>query len=363
MKKIVLIPLIILIIGVCLALAGFAAGGLQGFWVDRGGMHLKGADLGDLIKVNETYKGFKNIQVNADYIGRVTLKEGDGYTVRGENYERYGGLAASLNGDTLEIEAKREKKWLANFGLDELWDTESTFLEITYPKGADLGDIRVDIAMSKVSAAGIACGKLDIRNDFGSIDVSGASCGDMALRAAAGAVSLAGADVEGTCDIRDDFGNVEMKDVSAKTLSAELSSGSLKASSLDAATMKISSDFGKIVLDGAEAEDMTLKLASGDLQADNVTTGGLTVINEFGKTTLDRLLFTGRCEIDASSGSVALKLRMVEDDLSYELEASAGSVSVDGAKFSGSVRNRAPAASASLTVRCDFGSVNLDFLK
>ncbi|MCL1896295.1 MAG: DUF4097 domain-containing protein [Clostridiales bacterium] len=363
MRKIVLIPLIIVIVGLCLALAGFATGGLKGLSFDRGGVHMNSVDRGELITVNETYKSFKNIEVDADYISRVTFKEGDGYAVKGENYERYGGLTVNLKGDTLMVNAKRDAKWSINIGLEELWDSEKTYLEITYPKGAEFGDVKLDISVSKVAAAGIKCGNLYIRNDFGSINVSGATCGDMTLRAASGAVTLAGAAVEGTCDIRSDFGNVEVKGVNAKTLTAELSSGSLEAHDIGAGTLKVSCDFGKATIDGAEADDMTLKLASGDLKGDNITTGGLTVTNEFGKTTLDRLLFTGRCEIDASSGSVGLKLLVAEDDLSYDLEASAGSVHVDGEKFSGSVRNRAPEAPASLTIRCDFGSINVDFLK
>ena len=362
MRKIVLIPLIIIIIGLCLALAGFAAGGLAGFWYDRHGIHLANAERGKLIEVDETYKSYKNIDVKVDYISRITLKEGDSYSVRGENYERYGGLSARLRGDTLEIDVKAPKKWFVTMIADEFWNADNTYLEITYPKGAKLGTVSVDISTSKVRISGLNSDSLSIYDNFGDVDVSAVNCGDLIIDADSGRVSLTDATVDGDLDVRDSFGDVELKGINAKTLSARLSSGDLKTDDTVSDTLKLSNNFGKVKVNGASADSMTVDIASGDLTAKDVSTGGLSVDTNFGKVAFDRLLFTGRGNISASSGDVYLGLLMSEDDLSYELKTDAGSVMVDGSKFSGSVKNRSDSASADLYADCSFGSIRLDFL-
>ena len=366
MKKIILIPLIILIIGLCIALAGFAAGGMKSFWIDRGGFHLAGTDNGRLESVDEKYSGFKDIVVEADFLNKITLKEGDAYTVRGRNYERFGGLRAELNGTTLKVTAKRSDNWITSIGIDNLLDwgahnSDNSWLEITYPKGSRFGTVTVQTDAGQVEASGIDCEKFDVGADYGNVGVTAVRAGDLSIKADAGKVSVADAGVSGAAAIVDRFGDVELSSVRAESLSVSLDAGRLTARDVSAEVLEVEDDYGEVTLDGAEAESVSLTLSSGDLKAKGVRAGDVTVRSNFGRVSFDRLVFTGACDVKCDAGDVDLELQMSEDDVSYDLNTDAGSVVVDGRKSSGSVVNRAAGASADLRVQADFGTVRVKF--
>ncbi|MDR3364103.1 MAG: DUF4097 domain-containing protein, partial [Clostridiales Family XIII bacterium] len=189
MKKSILIPLIILIVGIGLALAGFGAGGLNSIWFDRGGAHLE--ERGELVRVDETYPKFANIEIDADYLHSIVIKEGAVFGLKGANYERYGGIDANLDGDTLVISATRKNKggWLMDFGIGDFRNNDS-FLEITCPKGAKLGTVSANLGAGDTLVSGLNCGDLTIDNAFGSVDASRVTCENLAITADAGKVGL-----------------------------------------------------------------------------------------------------------------------------------------------------------------------------
>jgi len=326
MKKRTWIPILIIAIGVCLALGGFAAGGMKSLWLDRGGFHLSSNDRGSLVQVDEKYTGCTEIVVNVDFLDRVILKEGDDFTVRGQNYERLGGLDVYKDGGKLLVNATREERWLS-IGIDEWqrsWGGVDTFIEITYPKGAKFDYVNANIAASRISASDFECDTLDISNDFG---------------------------------------NVELTGITAGRFSVNLSAGDAKIRSVAADSFRVSNDFGKIDLGGVAANSLTLRLSAGDVSGENVVAGDLDVTSDFGAIRIGNLTLKERGVVIQSSGEVDISLDMNEDDLSYELSTSAGSVSVDGSKFGSSVINRSAGTSASLRVDSDFGAVKIKFLR
>jgi len=324
MKKIIWIPLVILIVGVVIALAAIGAGGLKGFWVDRGGFHLANTELGELVKVDEKYNSFKNIEINADFFDRITIKEGDAFAVRGQNYERFGGLSVELDGDTLRVESRHDNRWDLNIGVTNWgYKQDRAWLDVTYPKGSKLSDVRGTFSAARVTIKDLDCE---------------------------------------TITIKDDFGDVDLESVTADKLTADLSAGRLQTKNISAKTVSASSDFGKIEMDGTEADSLTLKLSAGDLSSNDTRAGNLNVKSDFGKVALDRLAFTGQCEIKCSSGDVSVGLLMNKDDLSYELSTEAGSVYVDGQRERSSITSRVPGSTADLRANADFGSVRLKFL-
>ena len=369
MRKATWIPLIIIIIGLCLALAGFAiggvkvaTGGLKGFWADRDGIH-SGSDRGRLVKVDESYKGFKDIELNADFFDQVTFKEGDGYAVQGQNYERYGGLKVRLDGDKLTIDSKREGRWI-NIGIDFLnWDEKDCWLEITYPKGAKFGSVRADMDAGRLNVSGFTCDDLYIDNDFGKVEVSAISCEFLTLIANSGDVRLSDIDVKKDATIDNDFGNVSLTEFDADVLRTKLNAGNANIKGVSADTIDIKNDFGRIDIDDVTADMLTLKLNSGDLSADSIKTKDLFIDSDFGLIRIDLLDLSGNGEIEQDSGDVRVGMNMDEDDLSYEIYTDAGSISVDGKKFTGSVVNHSAGKDASLIINSNFGKVTLKFLK
>ena len=364
MKKIIWIPLLIIALGVVLAWVGCASGGMQGFRIDRGGIHLAKEDRGKLVKVDENYSSFTSIDVKADYFDRIVLKEGDGFAVKGQNYERNGGLDVKLDGNTLLVNSRQERGWNLNFGLDEWFNGfgNDTWLEITYPKSSKFDNIQLDVSASNIFASGLDCKEIFVNNSFGDVDISTAKCGSLRLSADSGEISLNGVEVDGKADIVNRFGDVELTDLRAVNLSTDLDSGKVKINNAVAGTFSVTNNFGEVEIDKAEAENMTLKLNSGDLSAKNLKTGELTVKNSFGTITLNQLVFSGLCSIKNDSGDVNILLSMNEDELSYELNVDSGNVSVGDRNSGGSVSSRAAGATANLVAECSFGDIKLKFM-
>jgi DUF4097 and DUF4098 domain-containing protein YvlB len=363
MKKIIWIPLIILIIGVCLALAGFAQGGMKGFWLDRAGFHLSNNSPGNLIVVDESYKSFKNIEINADFINRIEFKEGSSYAVRGQNYERNGGLDAELKGDTLVVDARADQVWqFSTMGFFSDINFRDTWIEITYPAGTKLGLVKTNLGSGNISFNSLECSDLDITNSFGDVDISSVKSDKLKIFASSGDIGLTDADVSGSMDIRNSFGDATLKNIKSGSLDAKLDSGKFKATEINANTVVIKNSFGEIVTNGVKADKMTIIQSSGDFDADNVIVREITVDSSFGAVTMDRLTFTELCKVENDSGDIMLSVLMNRDDVSYELNTNSGSVTVDRSTSDGSVSSRSADAAATLKASASFGDIRVEFL-
>ena len=362
MKKIVLIPLVIIVVGIVFASAGYAAGGPKGVWVDRNGLHV--SDRGELIKVSESYNSFKSISVDAAFLDQIILTEGAGYTVRGQNYEAWGGLEVELIGDTLTILANNRNDWSIGWGTGELFrGREDAWVEITYPGTAILDDVDVKLSAGEARVNGIACVSLVVDNSFGDIEVQSVRCDSLRIAANAGRIELDDANVTGEMVLDNSFGDVELSDIKADALTATLDSGRMDAETIDAKSVSISNNFGEVKINTAEAEKMEIQLSSGSLKVDNTKTGDMKVRNSFGDISIDRFEFTGVCEIESMSGDVTLGLRMAEYDISYTLNVSMGEIWVGETKTRGTYTNRNSEASADLRVDSDFGSIHVKFVQ
>jgi len=329
MRKITWIPLLIIIVGVCLALAGFAGGGAKTIWFDRGGFHFSNADRSDLVKVDESFTGVTDIEVNVAFLENVVLKEGDGFRVRGQNYEDFGGLTVENDNGILRVNASHEGRWqvLGPGDFRRGWDRNDTFVEITYPTNTELGNVSTNISAGRLSIDGLLCSVLDVDNDFGDVDLTRIGSGIMKVN---------------------------------------LSAGNAKIRNSEAERLHLSNDFGKTSLDNSTINSLVLGISSGDLSSDNLNVGDMVVKGDFGNMRFDRLMIGGRSDIEISSGAVSISLNMSEDDLFYELSASAGKLTVNGnsgaslgSMWTGGDRK----SDIHLRVNSDFGAITLRFLK
>ena len=307
MRKIFLVPLILIIIGLCIGLAGWAlAGGAAGFWIDRHGVHSSGIAKGKLVSIDETFTSYRSIDVRAGYFDRIVLTEGDAYAVRGATYERYGKTDIRIDGDTLKIDSKHNKRWpFVNFGFDDFWNNKDVYLEIIYPKGVTLDSVYVSLAAGKIDAGNIDAAQLNIHNSAG---------------------------------------NVEISNVRADVFTATLSAGDMHVRDI-------------------KTKNFSASLTAGDIRVDNVDADNVTVKNSFGKIRLDRLVFTSDCDISSSAGDVDIRLDMSEDDISYDLSVSAGNVMVNGRDYSSGVLGsaRGGTGEARLSISNSVGDIRVDF--
>jgi DUF4097 and DUF4098 domain-containing protein YvlB len=312
--------------------------------------------------VDESYSSFKNIEIKADFLERVVLKEGDGFAVRGQNYERYGGLDVGLKSDTLVVNAKADSIWNFNIGIDNFLYTDDSWLEITYPAGTKFVLVKTDLSTGNINLNTIECGELNIKNSFGRITIASVKTDKLNIHASSGDIELNGANVSGNLDISNSFGDVKIENIKAGSLDVRLDSGRLKAAEINADTVALKNSFGEIDLNGVETGKFTITQSSGDINADKVSVREIAVNSSFGKVSIDRLTFAELCKVENSSGDIQLSLLMNRDEVSYELNTSAGSVTVDRSNSSGSVSSNVPGAAATLKASASFGDIRVEFL-
>jgi hypothetical protein len=323
MKKVIRISLVIIIAGMLFASTGCFGSVVREIRASRSSHHVR--DRGELVKVDESYSGFQDIKVDAAFLDRVVLKEGDGYTVRGANYEGWGGLDVELIGDTLTVVA-RDKNWEIHLGIDEFfWDhREDAWVEITYPADGSLNDVDVKLDAGDIRVNNLDCISFHVNNSFGDIDASAVKCESLRITADAGRIDLSNIDVTGSAVLNNKFGDVELTGIMAKV--------------------------------------MTVTLDAGDVKADRINTGDMKVKSSFGNVSIDRIEYTGLCDIESKAGDVSLSILKDENDISYSLKVDAGSIWVEGMKTSGSVTTRNTDAKADLTVDSNFGDIRVKFI-
>ncbi|MDR0876263.1 MAG: DUF4097 domain-containing protein [Clostridiales Family XIII bacterium] len=220
MKKVIWIPLVIIIVGICLAGAGWAADGINvlkpGIFVDKDGLHANKSIR--LITVDETYpaSSVKSIAINVDYLNRVIVKEGEAggkITVNGANYETNGGLASTLSDGALSVatnDPKHRSGWIINFGLSSVLDNNKCYLEITVPKGTRLEGLTADIDASDIELSGLTADTALIDNNYGDIGIRNINAGNLTIKADAGNIEADGIAVTALFDIDNHYGDVTM---------------------------------------------------------------------------------------------------------------------------------------------------------
>ena len=98
------IALIVLVVGLLMGTIAFLSGGVKNLaWQDGKLIPVDESNGGKIITVDETYNSFSEIDINLSVIDNIIVKEGDNFSVKGQNFEDSGGLKAELNGSKLVV--------------------------------------------------------------------------------------------------------------------------------------------------------------------------------------------------------------------------------------------------------------------
>ena len=131
---------------------------------------------------------------------------------------------------------------------------------------------------------------------------------DVDLDAASGLISVDSVNIDGKVDIAS--GLVQIKNVESKEL-------------------KVAAASGKVELENITTKKLKLDLSSGMMNVDNCTTKDLDAELTSGTMTFDRMTFD-KADLDESSGKIELNVVGTKDDYSYDIEATSGSIKIDG---------------------------------
>ncbi|GHU65072.1 hypothetical protein AGMMS49983_12180 [Clostridia bacterium] len=374
MKKLIWIPLVIIVVGFCLAGATWVTNGNSvfkpGIYLDRNGVHT--IDTKKIITVDETYQpsAVKSISIDVSYMNRIRVKEGEKggkITVKGANYEMNGGLISALADGTLSVTAKdltHGPRWSVGFDIGWWIDNTDCYLEITVPAGTKLEGLKAAAGAAKIDFTGLRAGSASIENNFGDIDIRDLTADSLDIGADAGKIKAENITTSGSARIENRFGAIALTGIKAADLTVTADAGEIRAKDIQTTgLLDITNHFGDVIANDVTSGSMALDLKSGKLSASSVKTGDLTAGNRFGEIRFDRLTLAGLCRVNADSGNVHIGLTNAEAEIGYDLDVDAGNISVGGSNHreGGKVSKGAANEKAHVTASNSFGNITLEF--
>ena len=255
MKKTAKVAVVILIVGVVLALAGFAMAGF-----DFGNLNAGGALVerqyeaeGDVV---ELVVADRNADIvitpSKDGKARLTCQENGetAYDIRGEGGALY-----------IEKVERRQNGLGAWFGFHL-----NGKLEIELPAGANV----------------------DISNGNGAVRVDGGDAG----------VSFP------TVTIATDNGPIELRGVEAKVINLQNDNDSVSAENVTADTLRVETDNGSIDLNGVQADDISLRTGNDNVRMESVEADALEAVTDNGDVTFDGLTVRESLSLQTDNGDI-----------------------------------------------------------
>ncbi|WP_026493066.1 MULTISPECIES: DUF4097 family beta strand repeat-containing protein [unclassified Butyrivibrio] len=224
-------------------------------------------ECGDLVTGSMELSAFDELDVDIASIGAY-LVQGDSYKLEYQAYEE-NVPKVTESGHKLTIKQPSHKSFV--FGFNLLPREDEQYYRITVPKDAGIIDVDMDAASGVLSVDGVNIkGKLDIAS--GLLEVNNVESEKLTCSAASG--------------------KIDLKDIKAEKLTLDLASGLMNVT-------------------GCTARDLDTELSSGTVTIDEMT--------------------VDNADFDITSGKVSLNLVGNKDDYSYDLDATSGSIKVDGA--------------------------------
>lgn len=160
-------------------------------------------------------------------------------------------------------------------------------------------------------------------------------------------------------DIDADLGECFLEGFRAGTLTVDADCGSVTLSDITASSVSLTADLGSVELSNVTAEELSVKLSSGELNGWELTVDRrLEASNAMGSIELSGD-FRGETVLKCDMGSISLFCQGAEEEYSYDLEASLGTVRVDGYGSGRSLKKQGGANT--ITATSSMGEITLSF--
>lgn len=270
MKKIALITVIILAVGLVITVVGLAL------------LKFNVISIDTLDTFTTTYSesdAFTDIEVKGSGSEVVLIPSEDGecrvVCTEAENITH----TVRVTDGTLYIEKHDNRKWNERIGIF----MEDMVIEVYLPE-SEYSNLKIKNSSGGIKVReGFAFKETDIENTSGSVDFR--SCA-------------------GSLDINVTSGSIRLQDVSASEISLETTSGSIKAENINAATaFDVHSTSGSIKIERAICGDIDMSASSGSVKLNNSDASEIEIKTSSGS--VNGTLLTGKMfETHTSSGSV-----------------------------------------------------------
>lgn len=152
------------------------------------------------------------------------------------------------------------------------------------------------------------------------------------------------------------------KDSSFDSTVTEIGAGIMRVSNIDTKDFSVSLGAGEVDLEAMNVDDFSAEIGAGAMNADDMQINHASLSVDVGGCVFSGNI-SGDMEVECSMGSVELDLDGKQSDHNYDIECSAGNISMEG--FSAMVldgeRNIDNGADSTYSISCDMGNVEIEF--
>lgn len=376
-----LIGTALVVLGLILALPTAAMGTATSIKRNKSGIYLDGARYNErvgetentdktIIIEEESLPSFSSIDINVGYTDIYFEKAAQpGLKLQ---YKESSPLEWSVEDGVLSV---KEKYNTGNNSYSVYFDISFLFpkaknddhieqfspkIIVYLPFNTELSSLTIKTENSGCTISDISALETSIKSNYGSVYLSNMSLGNADIKGENADMRLK--DIEAkTIDVKNTYGSLTLNSFAADNLqvAAQNCDFHVNGGSVNAVTIKNS--YGPVTIEDSELKSFTLfaensavnirnskigrseiKNTYGTIKASNFTSGGFISDTENCEYDLEGA-FTGMTKISSSYGSVRIATSIAKNEYDWDLDTQYGTVSIDGEKREGSVRNESSA--------------------
>lgn len=272
--------------------------------------------------VTNTYdidESFRNISIESETEDIIFTRSEDGkcrvifYEHEKEPH------SADVQGDTLTIRVKDDRKWFEFFSLGggpkmticlpareyaALSVKESTG-NIELPEDFAFDSIEISASTGDVDCRASVRGTARIGLSTGDIRISGVTAGELALTVSTGKVEIENAACSGDLSVKVSTGRSALSGVTCRNFYSEGSTGKITMTDLIAdGEISVKRDTGDVKLDRCDAAELTIETTTGDVRGVLLSDKVFIVRSDTGHIDVPKTVTGGKCEITTDTGDI-----------------------------------------------------------
>jgi DUF4097 and DUF4098 domain-containing protein YvlB len=334
-KKLMLLSICLIVLGITMAIIGLLSGGRGSIVLGKDGLEIY--DRANIIKENKELEKFNDVKIDVDF-GDIEVIKSDKYAIEVEYNEEVEELTYKVENEKLTVSNNRWGKRFFSMGFID----NNTLVKVYIPENVALNNLDIQNKSGNLIVDNIEVKNSNINCDFGNATINNITGDKINLTGKSGKVYTKNLKLEELV-LYVDFGGVISENINTTTFESNLKSGTLDIKTLTANNAKINSDFG-------------------DVKGIQLVTNGLLVRAKSGEINIDGEL-KGDNTLDCDFGDITIKTSLPKNEYSYKVDMDFGTNKIDDKEVEGDVEEINTGASNNFNINCKSGDLKIDFVK
>lgn len=248
--------------------------------------------------------------------GKVRISCTDGYKITHK---------PSVNGDTLKIERKDERKWYeyitiipVNFEItvylpEGEWgklNIKTSTGDTEIPSGFAFSTIDIKQSTGDISLSATANEKINLYTSTGNISVNGATPADLTVRSSTGDVNISDVTANGKIEVESSTGKQSFTNIRCSSLEAEADTGdAILTNVIASGALSVERSTGDVKLDSVDAAEIYINTDTGNVTGTLLTDKIIFATTDTGDIDVPKCTSGGKCEIETDTGNIEIYLK------------------------------------------------------